>query len=100
MNLIFGILVLLILVIGALSLLLLTSKWMLKKAYKKYLYNGTKFFCKDNPDITCQINKIYPDDLTACRLELIVTYPSGNICNILTTSGDFLNVWEEDINDN
>lgn len=100
MNLLFETFFILSLLIIGQLIVFLTVIGMEREKYNTYICNGTKFFCKKSPGITCQITEIYPDDITACRLKLIVKYPSGHICNILTTTGVFMNVWEEDINDN
>lgn len=95
MNTIFGILIVLALSIGGVSIAYLTAIWVEKERYNTYMYNGTRFFCKESPGITCYIDKVYPDDILACRLKLIVTYPSGNNCNLLTTTGAFNDIWKE-----
>ena len=63
--------------------------------FRSYIDNKTTFYCKESPEITCVIDTVNWDDILNARMQLKVTYPSGNTCSLLTTTGAFDEIWKE-----
>lgn len=64
--------------------------------YYDYIKYRTKFHYRKDPNITCCVIHRENDFVFNSRLNLMVTYPSGNTCKLITTTGAFTDLWIED----
>ena len=63
--------------------------------YYDYIKYKTKFQFRKDPAITCNVIYRHNDFVFNSRLQLMVTYPSGHISPMVTTTGAFNELWEE-----
>lgn len=63
--------------------------------YYDYIKYKTKFQFRKDPTITCNVIYRHSDFVFNSRLKLMVTYPSGHISPMITTTGAFNELWEE-----
>ena len=95
MEFIYILLLVIAVLLSGLSTTIMTAAQYETERLVNCINNKTKFFCKKAPGITCIINSINWDDAANARINLTVTYPSGNTCNILTTMDAFNEIWTQ-----
>lgn len=99
MNTVTGILFILVILIYGISMTITVAAKSEIERYRNYISNRTRFLCKESPDITCTIDYIYWDDIENNRIVLNVTYTTGYTSSLLTTIGEFNDIWEEKLDE-
>lgn len=93
MEFIYILLIVIAVLLSGLSTTMMTAAKYETERLVKCINDKTKFFCKKAPGVTCIIDSINWEDAANARIKLTVTYPSGNTCSLLTTTGVFNEIW-------
>ena len=69
------------------------KSWTAIMGASEHIQNETAFYCKARPEITCRITEINLIGYSKPKATLEVTYPDKSVCEIITTLGEFNNLW-------
>lgn len=73
--------------------LIIYSNMLNINTYLDYIDKQTIFVCNNKPELTCIVVDINKNDIINNRIELLVTYSSGNKMTLFTTINEFEKLW-------